>query len=96
MPDYVRARPSYPTELIALLRKDLGLGPGRTVADIGSGTGILTGLLLGTGSSYAPRRDDAKGPASLSALRRLFHDHAVHGTVRMTYDTRVYYGRLKG
>lgn len=44
--DYVRARPSYPTELIELLRAEIGLGPERTVADIGSGTGILTGLLL--------------------------------------------------
>ena len=48
--DYVRARPSYPTQLIALLDNELGLGPGRTVADVGSGTVILTGLLLGTGS----------------------------------------------
>ena len=242
MPDYVRARPSYPTELIALLREELGLGPGCTVADVGSGTGILTSLLLGTGSrvigvepndamreaaeallgkhpefqslagtaedtglpgdsvdvvtaaqafhwfdvektsrefrrilrregavaliwnlrqpedtpfleayenfleewgrdyadvraswkaeasvarffgqeehllrrfpneqvldcealearflssSYAPPRDDAKGPAALAALQRLFHDHAVDGTVRMTYDTRVYYGPLR-
>jgi 16S rRNA A1518/A1519 N6-dimethyltransferase RsmA/KsgA/DIM1 with predicted DNA glycosylase/AP lyase activity len=47
--DYVRARPSYPTELIELLRAEIGLGPERTVADIGSGTGILTGLLLDTG-----------------------------------------------
>ncbi len=48
--DYQRARPSYPTELITLLRDEIGLGPGRTVADVGSGTGILTGLLLDTGS----------------------------------------------
>ena len=238
----MRARPSYPTELIALLRQELGLGPGCTVADVGSGTGILTGLLLGTGShvigvepndamreaaeallgkhsefrsvagtaedtglppdsvdvvtaaqafhwfdvertsqefrrilrrggaaaliwnlrhtegtpfleayerflekwgrgyadvrtswkaqgsiarffgqqeifrgrfpneqvldyegfearflssSYAPPRDDAKGPTTLSALRRLFQDHASDdGTVRMTYDAQVHYGRL--
>ena len=236
VPDYQRARPSYPTGLITLLRDEIGLGPGCTVADVGSGTGILTGLLLDTGSrvigvepndamreaaeallgqrsefqsvagtaedtglpadsvdvvtaaqafhwfdvektsrefrrilrregavaliwnhrhsgentflrayerflgewgrgytdiraswaaeasvarffgqeeilhrrfpneqvldreefearflssSYAPSRDDAKGPAALSALRRLFHDHSVDGTVRMTYDAQV-------
>ncbi len=241
--DYMRARPSYPAELVELLRDELELGPERTVADVGSGTGILTSLLLDTGSrvigvepneamraaaetllgrhsefqsvagtaedtglpadsvdvvtaaqafhwfdvekasrefrrilrregaaaliwnlrqpeetpfleayehfleewgrgyadvraswkveapvahlfgqeeillrrfpneqvldcealearflssSYAPRRDDAKGPAALSALRRLFQDHAVDGTVRMTYDAQVYYGPLRG
>ena len=243
VPDYQRARPSYPTGLITLLRDEIGLGPGCTVADVGSGTGILTGLLLDTGSrvigvepndamreaaegllgqhsefqsvagtaedtglptdsvgvvtaaqafhwfdvektsrefwrilrragavaliwnhrhsggntflrayerfleewgrgytdirtsweaeasvarffgqeeilhrrfpneqvldceefearflssSYAPSRDGAKGPAALSALRRLFHDHSVDGTVRMTYDAQVYYGRVHG
>ena len=241
--DYKRARPSYPAELIELLRDELGLGPGRIVADVGSGTGILTGLLLDTGSrvigvepndamravaeallgrrtefrsvagtaedtglpadsvdvvtaaqafhwfdvekasgefqrilkreggvaliwnsrhlggtaflqayerflvewgrgytdiraswdadasiarffgheeilhrrfpneqilnyeglearflssSYAPPRDDAKGSATLSALRRLFRDHSPDGTVRMTYDAQVYYGRVQG
>ncbi len=47
--DYTRARPSYPAELIELLRAELELGPGRTVADVGSGTGLLTSLLLETG-----------------------------------------------
>ena len=48
--DYVRFRPSYPPAVIDLLRDELGLGPGRTVADVGSGTGILTALLLDSGS----------------------------------------------
>jgi SAM-dependent methyltransferase len=47
-------------------------------------------------SSYAPPRDDARGPAALSALRRLFHDHAVDGAVRMTYDAQIFYGPLQG
>ena len=47
-------------------------------------------------SSYAPSRDDAKGPAALSAIRRLFDDHALDGAVRMTYDAEIYYGPMHG
>lgn len=47
--DYSNARPSYPAPLIDLLRTEFGLGPACTVGDVGSGTGILTDLLLETG-----------------------------------------------
>ena len=44
--DYVRYRPSYPPAAIELLQQRCGLNPRAVVADIGSGTGILTRLLL--------------------------------------------------
>ena len=44
--DYVRYRPSYPPEVVATLRHEAGLGPRSVVADIGSGTGIFSSLLL--------------------------------------------------
>src|SRR5262245_44935063 len=44
--NYIRYRPSYPCEVIELLRAECGLTPGSIVADIGSGTGKLTELLL--------------------------------------------------
>lgn len=44
--NYIRYRPSYPREVIELLRAECGLTPKSTVADIGSGTGKLTELLL--------------------------------------------------
>jgi SAM-dependent methyltransferase len=47
--DYVRYRPSYPDALLDLLVVEGGLGPGCVVADIGSGTGILTRRLLERG-----------------------------------------------
>ncbi len=47
--DYVRFRPSYPPALLTLLRDEARIGPEVTVADMGSGTGILTDMLLQTG-----------------------------------------------
>lgn len=47
--DYVRYRPSYPLEAVALLQRECGLGANSTVADIGSGTGLLSKLFLDLG-----------------------------------------------
>jgi SAM-dependent methyltransferase len=46
---YVRSRPGYPAELIPLLRAEAGLLPAHSVADVGSGTGILTRTFLDAG-----------------------------------------------
>ncbi len=43
---YVRYRPTYPDGVIALLERECSLAPGAAVADIGSGTGILSRLFL--------------------------------------------------
>ncbi|MFP3941833.1 MAG: class I SAM-dependent methyltransferase [Thermoanaerobaculia bacterium] len=48
--DYVRYRPGYPDALLETLVEATGLGPGRVVADVGSGTGISTELLLRSGA----------------------------------------------
>ncbi len=48
--DYVRYRPGYPTAVLDLLRTDCGLRPDHVVADIGSGTGILSKLFLENGN----------------------------------------------
>jgi len=52
--DYVRSRPSYPSAAIDLLATRCGLSPAAVVADIGSGTGILTELLLESGAQVIP------------------------------------------
>ena len=44
--NYVRFRPSYQIELVELLAAEVGDADRKTCADIGSGTGILTKLLL--------------------------------------------------
>jgi len=48
--DYVRYRPSYPSALMDLLRTECGLRPDHVVADVGSGTGILSKLFLENGN----------------------------------------------
>jgi SAM-dependent methyltransferase len=47
---YVRYRPSYPKEVVDLLQKQCGLTSDSIVADVASGTGIFTRLLLENGT----------------------------------------------
>lgn len=47
--NYVRYRPGYPPELIGMLERECGLDGDSIVADIGSGTGLLTQLFLAAG-----------------------------------------------
>src|ERR1700674_211889 len=48
--NYVRYRPGYPSEAVQLLRSECGLSPESLVADIASGTGIFTQMLLENGN----------------------------------------------
>jgi hypothetical protein len=43
---YVKYRPSYPRAVLDLLRTECGLTRSSIVADVGSGTGILSELFL--------------------------------------------------
>lgn len=47
---YARGRPDYPEAVIGWLRERLGLGEGRSVIDLGAGTGKFTTCLLDTGA----------------------------------------------
>lgn len=60
---YAKFRPTYPKALIQYLCSEIGLNNDSVVADIGSGTGILTRLLLSIGAKvYAvePNEDMRK------------------------------------
>jgi SAM-dependent methyltransferase len=48
---YEAGRPTYPPKAVARLARELHLGVGRTVVDLAAGTGKLTALLVGTGST---------------------------------------------
>jgi SAM-dependent methyltransferase len=47
--NYACYRPSYPPAVLEILEAEIGLTPAATFADVGSGTGIFTGLLLDYG-----------------------------------------------
>lgn len=83
--DYVRYRPGYPPETLDLLRDAVGLTSGSVAADIGSGTGISTELLLRSGAElYGVEPNDpmrAAAEAQLSANPRF---HSVRGTAEAT------------
>jgi ubiquinone/menaquinone biosynthesis C-methylase UbiE len=48
--DYVRYRPSYPKQIVEMLERECGLNTDSVIADIASGTGIFTRLLLEHGN----------------------------------------------
>jgi SAM-dependent methyltransferase len=48
--NYARYRPGYPPEVLDLLRAECGLLPSHLVADVASGTGVFTRLLLENGN----------------------------------------------
>ena len=48
--DYARYRPGYPSAVLDLLREQCGLCPAQVIADIGSGTGLLSELFLKNGN----------------------------------------------
>lgn len=49
--NYVRYRPGYPLPVLETLKKECGLMPSHLVADIASGTGIWTKMLLENGNA---------------------------------------------
>ncbi|HEX8116661.1 MAG TPA: methyltransferase domain-containing protein, partial [Pyrinomonadaceae bacterium] len=48
--DYIKYRPGYPPAVLRLLERECGLGPDSVVADVGSGTGLLSELFLKNGN----------------------------------------------
>jgi len=49
--NYVRYRPGYPAEVLETLKDECGLSPTHVIADIASGTGIWTRMLLENGNA---------------------------------------------
>jgi len=83
--NYVRFRPSYPPEVLRSLTDDFGLRSDHLVADIGSGTGIFTELLLDAGHTvYAVEPNTAMRDAAEQRLAHLSNFRSVRGTAEAT------------
>jgi SAM-dependent methyltransferase len=79
--DYIRYRPGYPKKVL----ETLGIRPGTVVADVGSGTGILTRMLLDAGASvFAIEPNDAMREAAESLLSDREGFVSVRGTAEAT------------
>lgn len=67
--NYIKYRPGYSAGLIPFLRSRCGLSAGHVIADIGSGTGILTELFLKNGNPvYAVEPNDEMRAAAGTLL----------------------------
>jgi SAM-dependent methyltransferase len=70
--DYVRYRPGYPPQALELLRAECGLTPEHIVADIASGPGAFTRLLLENGNPVTAVEPNAAMREAGEQLLRAF------------------------
>jgi SAM-dependent methyltransferase len=83
--DYRATRPGYPPRLLDELREQGALFPDAAVADVGSGTGILTRLLLEAGHPvFAVEPNDAMRRAAEEDLENFRGFHSVAGSAEAT------------
>jgi SAM-dependent methyltransferase len=83
--NYIRYRPGYPPEVLDLLRSECGLQSSHIVADIASGSGMFTRLLLENGNSVFAVEPNAEmresGVHQMESYKRLV---SVAGTAEET------------
>ena len=83
--NYVKYRPTYPPEVIELLRLECGLTADAVVADVGSGTGILSELLLKNGNKViGVEPNEAMRTAGAELLRTYPKFTSVAGSAEAT------------
>lgn len=83
--DYIKFRPGYPADLVDFLVHEARLESGASIADVGSGTGIFSELLLRRGFTVygvEPNREMREAAERLLAAYSAFH--SVDGTAEAT------------
>lgn len=78
--NYAKYRPDYPKEIIDFLNEVVGFNKKSVVADIGSGTGILTKMFLDNGNSvYAVEPNKEMRQASEGQLKSYEKFNSIEG-----------------
>ena len=83
--NYAKYRPHYPQEIASFLAGEIDLSPDWQIADIGSGTGLLSEMWLGNGNTvYAvePNQDMREMAERLLGAHSSFH--SIRGTAEAT------------
>ena len=82
---YSQYRPSYPKEVLQVLVDECGLASSSIIADIGSGTGILTRLFLDHGNTvYGVEPNQAMRESGEDFLRQYTSFCSINGTAEAT------------
>jgi ubiquinone/menaquinone biosynthesis C-methylase UbiE len=85
VPFYVRSRPGYPAAMMEFFRSHLLLKPRHIVADVGSGTGILSKLFLENGNAVWCVEPNAQMRAAGDSLLSTYPNYrAIDGTAEAT------------
>ncbi|HYN24061.1 MAG TPA: class I SAM-dependent methyltransferase, partial [Pyrinomonadaceae bacterium] len=83
--NYAKFRPTYPPSIIDLLRADCGLTEASVIADVGSGTGILSELFLKNGNTvYGVEPNAQMRTAAESLLSDYRRFNSIDGTAEST------------
>lgn len=83
--NYIKYRPSYPSGILDLFRKEMNLKPSSVIADIGSGTGISAKMFLENGNVvYGVEPNQAMREAALEILKDFPKFKSVEGTSENT------------
>lgn len=82
---YAKYRPGYPAALVEVLKSECGLTPSWVIADVGSGTGILTEILLRNGNRvFAVEPNEAMRTFAESKLKQYEQFISVDGSAEAT------------
>lgn len=83
--NYIKYRPGYPVEIINFMMNYLSLKPIDIIADIGSGTGIFSELLLKNGNTvYGIEPNNEMRISAEKILNRYKNFISINGTAEST------------
>ena len=83
--NYIRYRPGYPPEVLDMLKRECGLTSSHVIADVASGTGIWTRILLENGNRvYAVEPNVDMRQAGERLLKEFANLTSVNGSAEAT------------